>query len=132
MSESQHSLKVSSGIIALLEQHAERAAPEECVGFLFGRGDKVFRHVPLTNVAEAPERRFFAEPTEMLRALMAADKTEETLLAVYHTHPQGPDRLSEDDIQHAQPSLVQLLLTPEGVSAFLVVDGLVKEVRLES
>lgn len=125
-------LNVPLRIIALLEHHAERTAPAECVGFLFGHEAKVFRHVPLTNVAETPETRFFAEPMEMLRALTGADKVGERLLAVYHSHPRGPDQLSEDDVQHAQPGLVQLLLTPEGVFAFVVVNGAVEEVRLET
>lgn len=119
-------------MIALLQQHAARSVPAECVGLLFGSGDKVFRHVPLTNTAETPETRFFAEPTETLRALIDADKTGDTLLAVYHSHPQGPAQLSEDDIRHAQPGLVQLLLTPECLTAFVVTDGVVEGVGLES
>lgn len=124
-------LNVPWEIIVRLEQHALGTAPGECVGFLFGRDTNVFRHVPLTNVAETPKTHFFAEPMEMLRALTAADKVGETLLAVYHSHPKGPAQLSEDDVQHVQPGLVQLLLTPEGVFAFVVVNGAVEEVRLE-
>ncbi len=129
---SPRTLKISTGLIALLEQHAERSAPAECVGLLFGCGDRAFRHVPLTNIAETPETHFYADPGEVLRALMGADRSGDTLLGVYHSHPKGPNELSERDLQHAQPGLVQLLLAPDGIVAFEVVGRAAQEVRLES
>lgn len=112
--------------------HARARDPEECVGLVFGREGAATRHVPLTNTAAAPRTRFFADPTELLRALIDADARGEALLALYHSHPDGPSAPSETDLAHAHYSALTLIVTlrPEGVRAFWLGEaGL--EVRLE-
>lgn len=114
-------------------EHARSRDPEECVGLLFGSGACATRHVPLTNTAETPRTRFFADPTELLRALSGADEHGEALLGLYHSHPDGPSTPSETDLGHARYSALTLIVTlrPEGVRAFRLDGAGFEAVRLE-
>lgn len=126
-----HALRLPQSILRTLRAHARAEFPRECVGFLFGEHFEVHRSLALRNIATAPETRFFADPLDILRALREADSQGDTLLGVYHSHPSGPEGLSQDDLAHAQPGLVQLLLAPSKVRAFIVSDSVSREIGLE-
>ena len=92
--------------------HARAALPNECVGLLFGYGNRVKRRVPLTNVADA-STRYFAAPDELFAALRAAEAEGDDLLAIYHSHPNGRQTPSETDLQEARYSAAHLIVAPQ-------------------
>lgn len=117
-------------ILESVQTHACNAAPDECVGLLFGRGIQVTRSVALANRAGTPRTRFFADPQELFAALSEAEVRGETLLAVYHSHPDGAAFPSETDVAAAHYDAAQLIVTPTEVRAFRLEGQRVTEVTL--
>lgn len=79
--------------------HVERALPEECVGFLAGKGMSVSLVVPLPNLAGL--RSFFVEPYDQYLAEKRIKDSGLQLVAIYHSHPQGCSCMSETDLHFA-------------------------------
>ena len=113
-------------------EHAHSELPNECVGLLFGTEKGVQRRVPLANVAARPETRYFAQPEELLAALQEADRRGETLLALYHSHPNGPPTPSATDLEEARYGVVHLVVVPSSgsVRAFEFSRGGFEELEL--
>lgn len=126
-------MRLPASVLRAMLGHAQQRDPDECVGLLFGHGETVTRHVPLTNTAKAPRTRFFADPTELLRALSGADGLGEALLGLYHSHPDGPSTPSRTDLQNAHYRALTLIVTlrPVGVRAFRLWSTGSEEVGLE-
>lgn len=109
--------------------HVERELPRECVGAVGGwiHGEEFYARAlyPLPNVAPAPEREYLAEASALLRALRAMQAESLTLVALYHSHPRGPDHPSVSDtslaaypvpylIADVSSGLLQAYLLPGG------------------
>ena len=101
-------LKLSKDVLAKIHAHGEQAYPEEGAGFLLGEENGV-RDVqtifPLTNSREdsARHNRYLITPEDYLKAELEADKLGLSLLGVFHSHPDHPNRPSEFDREWAQP-----------------------------
>ena len=117
-------------ILQNVQTHARAAAPDECVGLLFGQGTQVTRSVALENRSPTPRTRFFADPQDLFVALSGAEIRGETLLAIYHSHPDGAAFPSKTDVAAAQYSAAQLIVTPTDVRAFVLEGQRVSEVKL--
>ena len=111
-------LRLPYKILQAVQTHARDAAPDECVGLLFGYEMQVTRAVELTNRAPTPQTRFFADPQELIVALSGADARGETLLAIYHSHPEGAAFPSATDVAAAQYDAALLIVTPTATRAF--------------
>jgi len=96
---------------AILEQ-AQAALPYECVGLVVGKSWETARTLAIRNVAEQPETAYLAEPLLLLNALKALDANDELLLAIYHSHPQGPATPSTSDLREARYAVPQLIAVP--------------------
>lgn len=79
------------GIEQQILHHAAAEAPLECCGLVISTEDKP-RYLPCKNVADRPELNFEISPDDWLRAQLQGD-----VLAVVHSHPGGPNYLSEAD-----------------------------------
>lgn len=124
-------LYLPGAVWSAVQTHARDAAPDECVGLLFGNAHRVTRAVPLANLSPTPRRRFFADPQELLAALTAADAHGDALLAIYHSHPGGAAFPSPTDVAEARYDAVTLIVTPSTGRAFRIEGETVIEVRLE-
>src|SRR5260370_226105 len=91
--------------IAAIKQHAERAYPDECCGFLLGRSSggtkRVLSVSPSENVCEAAQRahRFSISPKEFLATDKNARAEGMEILGFYHSHPDGETRPSQYDAE---------------------------------
>jgi proteasome lid subunit RPN8/RPN11 len=84
-------------------------APEEACGVLAGRGRDVLAIIPITNQLHSPVR-YLMEPHEQLKAFQLIEAQGWELLAIYHSHPQGPEGPSPTDIAEAYyPEAVYLI-----------------------
>ena len=83
------------------------------------------RIVEIENTHPNPEKGFVIPAREMIRL-------EKSVIATWHTHPVGPAFLSEEDYNGFRqwPELRHYVVSPSGVTAYEVVDGLVLEVDL--
>jgi len=75
-------------------------APEEACGILAGVDQHVSKVFPATNTLHSPVR-FRIEPKEQLDIFNQMDEMGWELLAIYHSHPSGPEHPSITDIQEA-------------------------------
>jgi proteasome lid subunit RPN8/RPN11 len=118
------SLSLPKSIYKELVAHAQSLAPIESCGYLSGTGTTVTTFYPMTNIDNSPEH-FTFDPKEQFKVLKEARNKGEGLIAVYHSHPASPARLSEEDIRLFNDSqmvyiIVSLLLDKPDVKAFKV------------
>ena len=83
---------------------AREGFPFEVCGILGGRGNIVSAIYPMTNT-DASHDHFMMDPREQFSVVKALRSQELEMLAVYHSHPATPARLSDEDIR--------LALTPD-------------------
>ncbi|HYP52295.1 MAG TPA: M67 family metallopeptidase [Pyrinomonadaceae bacterium] len=98
--------------------HASETRPEECCGLLGGRGGSALSVYRLRNVASERRTSYEAAPEELFAAQREMRARGETLLAIYHSHPESDEPApSERDVRLAfYPSAVYFIVgfTPEG------------------
>jgi proteasome lid subunit RPN8/RPN11 len=111
-------LELTAELLKKIQLHGEVAYPEEGAGFILGREDQILQ--PLTQEAavrevlgilELPNRRedgfrhnrYLIGPKDYLQAEQEADRLGLTLVGVFHSHPDHPDRPSDFDRDWAQP-----------------------------
>jgi len=102
-------LHIDEEILAQIYAHGEEAYPEEGAGFLFGYDEGEQRHVAQIFITEnaredeARHNRYLVTPKEYLQAEIAAELMGLSLIGVFHSHPDHPNRPSEFDREWAQP-----------------------------
>ncbi|MEZ5680359.1 MAG: M67 family metallopeptidase [Erythrobacter sp.] len=82
-------LEVSSTVIDTLLAEADRAAPEECCGLLFGDAEKIDAVTPASNVHRTPQSHFEIDPQALIDAYRRARAGEAQIAGFYHSHPNG-------------------------------------------
>lgn len=91
--------------------HLSGCLPEEACGLVGGRVGQSELVLPVTNVLHSPVR-FRMDPSEQLQALMRLDECGLDLLAIYHSHPGGPNHPSETDVaEFSYPGVITLICT---------------------
>ncbi len=103
-------LQLTQELLTQIHEHGEQAYPEEGAGFLLGAyADNAKREVtailPLANSREneARHNRYLITPEDYLKAELTADELGLSLIGVFHSHPDHPNRPSEFDREWAQP-----------------------------
>jgi proteasome lid subunit RPN8/RPN11 len=120
-------LRLAPGILEDAIQQSKDAYPKEACGLLVGR-DAADRLIPMKNVSANP-RQFEMDPTELIAALRGLRQTGEELVAIFHSHPQGPAEPSKTDVDRAYyPETAHLIVSladPERPQAlaFRIIDG---------
>lgn len=106
-------IRVSPEQYQQMLDHVSQKSPMEACGLLSGShapaGHLVEQVVPITNAAESPVR-FRMDPTEQVQALFGFEERGWELVAIYHSHPDGPPGPSQIDLREAAyPEAVQLI-----------------------
>jgi proteasome lid subunit RPN8/RPN11 len=106
-------LAISKELLDQIHAHGEGAYPEEGAGFLIGNDGKVENILPLDNSREdgARHNRFLIAAEDYLKAELAADRLGLSLIGVFHSHPDHPNRPSEYDREWAQPFFSYIITT---------------------
>ncbi len=109
-----------------IETLAREAFPYECCGLLIGvaRPDRADAVTRVTRIAEsrnlaAPERmdRFEVDPALQFSLMRELRGTGETIVGVYHSHPNGRAAPSPRDREDARdPSLIWLVTAVTGAA----------------
>ncbi len=103
--------------------HLEAAYPEEGAGFLLGRVEDDRRIVteiltlPNAREDEARHNRYLLTGKDVLHAEDTAEQRGLTLLGVFHSHPDCPNRPSEFDREWAMPWFSYLITRVDGGKA---------------
>ncbi len=119
---------------AMLAQ-ARSAYPLEVCGLMAGRGDRVRQLYPVANRLASPYA-YEMEPEEQIQAMLDMEDRGWEMLAIYHSHPHGPDTPSATDVAKAfYPDVAQVIVSlreqPPSVRAFLIADGNIFDIPLQ-
>ena len=113
---SEPRVRLSPAQLQAIEQAAEAAYPEEACGLLVGRSEpegawEVRAVEASANVAEPPRtRRFEVDPKLRLKLERALRDSPDSIVGVYHSHPNGSAEPSETDISMIfEPDMVWLI-----------------------
>ena len=107
--------------------------PFEACGFMAGNNNKVSRLYPVENVLKSPHA-YYMDPNQQLEAMLDLEERGLQMLAIYHSHPHGPEIPSASDIAQATyPDSAYVIISladkqQPSFRAFNIVDGQVKEI----
>ena len=103
------SLVIPASAYAAMRDEVVRWSPEEACGMAAGKPGEISQVIPVANRLHSPVR-FEMDPLEQLRGFQAIDAADLELIAIYHSHPQGPAHPSVTDIaEFAYPGVVYLI-----------------------
>lgn len=122
-------LAIPRAIYDAVLAHARNGYPLETCGILAGREGVVAEFYPMTNTDQSREH-FLMDPKEQFAVAKALRAKGNTMLAIYHSHPDTPARPSEEDIRFARTPNVSTtilsLATAEPIlKSFRIYDGVV-------
>ncbi len=130
--EIQLSRKITNQLL-----HAAQISPEQEICGLIGSIDGIASSCyPINNTAKQPETRFLLDEKQQINAMATMRAKNETLYAIYHSHPTAPAEPSTTDIKLASyPEAIHLIisLNTKGVleiRGFTIIDGSVAEKKL--
>ena len=114
-------------------QHVESQIPLEACGLLAGKNDRVEKVFLVQNQAQSPVR-FVMDPYEQLKAFNWIDSNGLDLLAIFHSHPTGPETVSVTDIAEAAYEVVYIICSKSGgkwnLRGFWIENGQATEITL--
>lgn len=95
-----------------MTRHAGACLPEEACGLVGGVEGEARVVLAVANQLHSPVR-FRMDPTEQLRAFQALESAGLELIAIFHSHPNGPPTPSPTDVaEYDYPGVLALILTP--------------------
>jgi proteasome lid subunit RPN8/RPN11 len=105
-------LWINQQLMDQLAVHASACFPEEACGLLGGQASHGVRYIPVTNQLHS-RVEFYMQPQEQLNAMMALENEGLEILAIFHSHPQGPATPSRTDLQrHYYQEAALLIASP--------------------
>ena len=116
-----------------LIRELEANLPNEGCGFMAGTTPKVERLYPINNHLASPYA-YEMEPNQQLQAMVDLEDRGWELLAIYHSHPHGPDTPSQSDVVQAfYPDSAYVIVSfhnrqAPSARAFHIIDGRVIEI----
>lgn len=115
------------------QAHAE--APLECCGYLAGTEGEALMAYPMENTDKSASHYTF-RPEEQFRTIKDIRQKGLKVLAVYHSHPESPAKVSAEDIKLAYDSSVSYVIislqdVEEVVKSFRIKNGQVQEEELK-
>ena len=120
-------LQIPNNIFKQILKQAKAEAPIEACGILAGKDGEVEKLYKMTNADQSSDH-FMMEPKEQFKVAKDIRSAGLEMLAIYHTHPTTPARLSAEDIRLAVTPdvayvIVSLQDTEPAVKGFLIEDG---------
>jgi len=103
-------LIISNALLQEMIEHVSQHAPLEACGLLAGKEDRVEKVIGIPNQAQSPTR-FVMDPYEQLKAFDWVESNKLDLLAIFHSHPAGPETVSTTDIAEAAYDVVHIILS---------------------
>lgn len=92
---------ITAETVRAMEAHALEVRPDECCGLLAGDGDVISSVYRLRNEADSPRTKYFAAPEDLLAAMRTIRQQGQTMMGIYHSHPESPAFPSKSDVDLA-------------------------------
>lgn len=109
-------------------------APLEACGLVAGRADRAEVVHPISNLLKS-QVRYRMDPYQQLNAFEKIEEAGLELIAIYHSHPRGPEVPSQTDIDEARYEVASLIWSPHNgewqVRAFWLDETSVTEIPLD-
>jgi [CysO sulfur-carrier protein]-S-L-cysteine hydrolase len=127
--------RLSVEIAAQIIEHAREGYPEEVCGLVAGRGDAAIAVYPGRNISPTPANTYELDHDTLARVFDFEGAGLE-LVAIYHSHPRGPEVPSPTDVAYAfYPDSVYLIVsltTPDQpvIKGFRITDRRAREVAI--
>lgn len=102
-------LTIKNSVMDAFIQHARKEAPIEACAYFSGADGYVMEMIPMTNIDKSADH-FAFDPKEQFSAMRLARVRDLTLLAVCHSHPASPARMSAEDIRLAIDTSVHYII----------------------
>jgi len=128
-------LRIEQRHYAQMLEHLSLSLPLEGCGFLAGEEGLVTRVYGISNQLASPSA-FEMEPQQQLIAMMDIEDRGLDLLAIFHSHPVGPEYPSAVDVSAAYyPEAISLVISFAGTEqpvarAFYIQDEQIREIPL--
>ena len=116
---------IKQSIVDQMKNHASNEVPIEACGYLAGIDNEITTIYPMTNMDHCA-KHFSLDPQEQLKVMKDARTHGLKLLAVYHSHPVTPARMSTEDKKLAfDPDIVYIIysLCDEEIRGFRMVEN---------
>jgi proteasome lid subunit RPN8/RPN11 len=94
-------LEISQALWDEMYNHVDSLAPQEACGLVAGAGQSANGIYPITNDLHS-STRFKMNPAEQVNAMAQIAEAGVELLAIYHSHPAGPEHPSRIDLDEHQ------------------------------
>jgi len=110
-------LKLPRASINQLLTQAQKNAPLEACG-LIGHDKQHYNVYPIDNIAAQAERRFEMNPQQQIAAMKAIREKNETIFAIYHSHPSAaatPSTIDWEQMSHHDVYYLIISLNTVGV-----------------
>lgn len=109
-------LRIPRPTLEAMIAHCRNEAPLEACGLLGGVGAEV-RSIHLLRNMLASERRFSADPNDLIEADRALRASQQVIVAIFHSHPRWAPVPSKTDLElnfHGEtPQIIVSLLQDE-------------------
>lgn len=128
-------LHLPAALWRVMLAHGQAEYPLEACGLLGGRNGRVHHLYAVENHLRSPVR-YEMDPLQQIQALLHLEEQQNDLLAIYHTHPQGPETPSPTDIALVTfPEVVYIIVslarrTNPTVRGFHITPGQLHEVSI--
>ena len=116
--------------------HAQSSPDQEICGLVAASGGEPHRAIRISNASAEPRRLFEMDDAELLAAMKLMREKEESLFAIYHSHPDSAPTPSITDLERAgHPDALHLIISlgTKGVlemQGWRIVDGAAKPVEI--
>jgi len=120
-------ITLTQAVLDEMISHARELAPVECCGYVAGQDGVADLVIKMTNIDNSPEH-FSFDPKEQFSSVKTMRQQGKSLMVVYHSHPESPARLSEEDLRLLiDPDMVYIIVSLLGdspdVKAFRTFEG---------
>ncbi len=93
-------IKIKKEIVEAIHKQGKNELPNEACGYLAAKDGVIVKAFPMTNADKSPEHFSFI-PKEQFDVVRKAREEGLEMIAIYHTHPATPARMSNEDIRLA-------------------------------
>jgi len=124
-------------VLFALQAHAQTEPDHERCGLLAGCAGVISLVLHAHNIAGDPATQYEIAPAELFQLMREIRSAELQLLGIYHSHPNGVNEPSRNDVARAYyPDAAYFIISPlpdaeKPVRAFAIHDGSVLELRIE-
>lgn len=105
-------MRISTEAYQYIKEYVKSRYPYEACGILLGEGRTVKEAIGVNNrlKEEDSANHFYADPMELLRAEKEAHQRGLSVTGFFHSHPDAPAVLSEEDEEYMIPNLLYAIV----------------------